>query len=349
MMKYRRLGRTNLEVSVVCLGTMTYGEQNTETEAHEQLDYALSQGVNFIDTAELYAVPSNPKTQGLTEKYIGSWLQKSGKRDQVILATKVTGPSPNLTYISDNLGFSKSRIYEAVDKSLTRLQTDYIDLYQFHWPERKTNYFGQLGFPESADYKAKIDEQFRVSLEAIRDLIKQGKIRHFGVSNETPWGLHKYLEHSEYKDLPRVQSVQNPYNLLNRTYEVGMAEMSLREEMGLLAYSPMGFGLLSGKYHKGQTDENARLNKYKQMARYSSDECYKATASYLAIAEKYGLSLAQMSLSFVHSRSFTTATIIGATSMAQLRENITSIDVELSKELLEEIEAIHQHNSNPAP
>jgi len=346
-MIYNKLGNTDLDVSVICLGTMTFGEQNTEAEAHEQLDYAVANGVNFVDTAELYAVPSRPGNRGLTEQDIGSWITK-GNRDKIILATKVTGPSPNLTYISENLGFSKARIHEAIDRSLMQLQTDYVDLYQLHWPERKVNFFGQRGFKYDANEKW--DDNFQAIITTLDELKSAGKIRHWGLSNETPWGTMKYLSYVDAGSKPRPVSIQNPYSLLNRTYEIGMSELSIRENVGLLAYSPMAFGLLSGKYHKKTERPEARLHKYKShMTRYASENCYNATAKYLEIAEKYELSLAQMSLAFINQQPFITSNIIGATSIKQLAENIASADVKLSKEILKEIDIVHEVIPNPAP
>lgn len=347
-MKYSTLGRTNLKVSKICLGTMTWGEQNTEAEGHEQMSYALDQGVNFWDTAELYSVPGKAETYGSTEKIIGTWFKKNGNRDKVVLASKIGGASPNLTWIRGAEDFSYRAIMKATDDSLKRLQTDYIDLYQLHWPTRKTNFFGQKEYKHSK--KDQWQDNFLELLGAMQDLVKQGKIRYFGISNETPWGFHNFLKLSEQHNLPRVASVQNPYSLLNRTYEIGMAEMSIRENAGLLAYSPLGFGVLSGKYINGTARPKARLNVFgKSYARYSGEQSVKATTKYLAIAEKHGLSLAQMALAFVNIQPFLTANIIGATSMEQLKENIDSINVELSDEILKEIGAVHQEYSNPAP
>ena len=347
-MKYSTLGRTNLKVSKICLGTMTWGEQNTEAEGHEQMSYALDQGVNFWDTAELYSVPGRVETYGSTEKIIGTWFQKNGNRDKVILASKIGGASPNLTWIRGAKDFSYQAIINAAENSLKRLQTDYIDLYQLHWPTRKTNFFGQKSYRHSSSDTWK--DNFLELLGAMNDLVKQGKIRYFGISNETPWGFHNFLKLSEQHNLPRVVSVQNPYNLLNRLYEIGMAEISIREDAGLLAYSPMAFGLLSGKYHNGKETPRDRLNLFGQsLSRYNGELSKKATGKYLAIAEKHGLSLAQMSLAFINIQPFLTANIIGATTMAQLKENIDSINVELSKEILKEIEGVHLEISNPAP
>ena len=345
-MKYNTLGKTAIKVSEICLGTMTFGEQNTEAEAHEQLDYAVDHGVNFVDTAELYAIPSTKENRGKTEEYIGSWIAK-GNRDKIVLATKVTGPSPNLTYISNNLGFSKERVAEAIDRSLRLLQTDYVDLYQLHWPERKTNYFGRRNFEYDPDEKW-TDNLLEVT-HTLNELQKTGKIRAWGLSNESPWGTMKYLAHADAAGLERPVSVQNPYNLLNRVYEIGMAEVSIREQIGLLVYSPMAFGLLSGKYHKKADSNRDRLNKYKSMSRYNGTTSYQATEKYLAIAEKYGMSLAQMSLAFINQQPFVTSNIIGATTMDQLAENIASSSISLSPEVLREIEEVQDLIPNPAP
>lgn len=323
---------------------MTFGEQNTEAEAHQQLDYAIGEGINFIDTAEMYAVPGRKETQGLTEKYIGTWLANRGKRDDLVIATKVTGPG-NLKYISPNLGYSRARILEAIDLSLHRLQTDYIDLYQLHWPERKTNFFGTRGYWK---HDAEWEDNFAGAMETLDDLIKEGKIRAYGLSNETPWGLHRNLMLSHTRQLPRPVSIQNPYSLLNRTYETGLSEMSIREEVGLLAYSPLGMGLLSGKYHRNEDRPEDRLNQFPQFKRYGSRNCYDATAKYMEIAEQYGLTLTHMALAFVTQMPFVTSNIIGATSMKQLKENIASRDVTLSRELMKAINEIHEEYPNPA-
>ncbi len=346
-MEYTLLGHTQEKVSKICLGTMTFGEQNTEAEGHEQLDYALDQGINFIDTAEMYSVPGRPETQGSTEKIIGTWIQARKNRDKYFLATKVTGPSPGLKHIRNPLRFTREQIMTAIDGSLARLQTDHVDLYQLHWPERNTNFFGKLGYKHDPDEGW--EENFVEVLEVMQDLIKAGKIRYFGVSNETPWGLMRFLYLADRYDMPRPLSIQNPYSLLNRTYEVGLAEVSIREKAGLLAYSPMAFGLLSGKYHEGKAAPDARINQFKQMARYNSDLSYEATGEYLKIAKKHGMSVAQMSLAFVNQQPFVSSNIIGATTMAQLRENIESIHLKLSDEVLQEIEAVHQRIPNPAP
>lgn len=344
-MKYTKLPNTQIKVSKICLGTMTWGNQNTEAEGHEQLDYALEQGVNFIDTAEMYPVPASPKTQGRTSKIIGTWLKKAGHRDKVILASKIIGRSSDYSAHIRTTGFSSNSIKEAVDKELKRLQTDYIDLYQLHWPERLTNTFG------IRDYKHNPDEEwtdnFNDVLHALNQQIKAGKIRHIGISNEKAWGAMRYMEESK-KDLPRMCTIQNAYSLINRGFEGDMAEVSLRENIGLLAYSPMAFGVLSGKYIKGTASNDARLKLYPRFARYSSEQSTEATKRYLKIAEDNNMTLAQMSLAFVNQQPFVTSTIIGATKMDQLKENIDSIHVTLSDEVLTQINDVHTVIPNPS-
>ncbi|MBE7636442.1 NADP(H)-dependent aldo-keto reductase [Sneathiella sp. P13V-1] len=347
-MEYRKLGRTGLDVSVICLGTMTWGEQNTEVEAHEQMDYALDQGVNFLDTAELYPVPPKEETQGRTEEYIGTWFEKTGNRDKVILATKVVGKSES-TYFRGNGEVSRMNarhITDAVDKSLKRLKTDYIDLYQLHWPERSTNFFGKLGYNHVEDEDT---IELQETLEALDGLVKSGKIRHVGLSNESAWGTMKYLALSEKLGLPRMASVQNPYNLLNRSYEVGLAEVSIREECGLLAYSPLAMGMLSGKYLGGQMPEGSRFSLFTRFQRYTTEVAYKMTEKYVALAKENGLDPSQMALAFINSRRFVTSNIIGATTMAQLETNIGSIDIQLSEDILKSIEDIHSEHPYPCP
>ena len=325
---------------------MTWGNQNTEAEGHEQMDYALDRGVNFWDTAELYAVPASPETSFKTETIMGSWFQKTGKRNQVILATKVAGPGPYTEHIREASDYTKSNIKEAVEGSLKRLNTDYIDLYQLHWPARKTNFFGVRGYKHFDDW----EDNILAVIEALEEVMKEGKIRHFGISNETPWGLMSYLKYSAALGKPRCVSVQNPYNLLNRTYEIGMAEMSIREKCGLLAYSPMAFGVLSGKYHQKTPPSKGRLIEFPgKMERYSGKNSHEATSLYQKIAEDYDMSLAQMSLAFVTQQPFVTSNIIGATTMDQLKENIDSADISLSKEILRRIEKVQEQIPNPAP
>lgn len=347
MMKYSFLGNTELKVSRICLGTMTYGEQNTEAQAHEQLDYALSQGINFIDTAEMYSVPPKAETYGLTETYIGTWLKKRQDRDQIILATKVAGPGEIASHVRGGPRLNRDNIRQAVDKSLQRLQTDYIDLYQVHWPDRQTNFFGQLGYIHNDSEESTPIEE---TLEALGELVQAGKIRYVGVSNETPWGVMTYLKLATQRHLPRLVSIQNPYNFLNRTYEVGLAEISHREKVGLLAYSPLAFGVLSGKYLNGVRPAGARLTLFERFDRYTKNEyATKAIQAYVALAKEHGFDPAQMALAYVNSRPFLTSNIIGATTMEQLKTDIASIDIGLEDELLEDIEAIHLKHSNPCP
>lgn len=343
-MKYSKLGNTQVDVSRICLGTMTWGEQNTEAEAHEQLDYALSQGVNFIDVAEMYPVPPKPETQGRTEEYIGTWLNKRQKRDDVVLATKVTGPG-SMNYIRENLRLNRDHIHRAIDSSLSRLQTDYVDVYQLHWPDRNTNFFGKLGFVPSEEEEGTALEE---TLSALNELKQAGKIKHWGFSNETPWGVMKGLQICEQKGFDRPVSIQNPYNLLNRSYEVGLAEVSWREQVGLLAYSPLGFGVLTGKY-LNDSPANARLTLWERFSRYTNDEATAATKLYAELAADLGLTPTQLALAFVNQQGFLTANIIGATSMQQLKENIDSINVELSQDAMDAINSIHKRYSNPAP
>ncbi len=345
-MLYRRLGYTDIDVSLICLGTMTYGEQNTEAEAHEQLDFAVEHGINFIDTAEMYPVPPRAETQGLTEQYIGSWLKRRIDRDKLVIASKVVGPADWMSYLRGGPQLNKQHIENALNDSLLRLQTDYIDLYQLHWPERDTNYFGKLGYThKEQDDAITIEETLRV----LSEFVIQGKIRHIGISNETPWGAMEYLRLAETYDLPRIVSIQNPYNLLNRTYEIGLAEISHREQAGLLAYSPLGFGVLSGKYLDGARPPGARLTLFERFTRYNNPEGLKTTAQYVELARDHGMDPAQMALAFVNSREFVTSTIIGATSMQQLRDNIESFAVQLSDDILQNIETIHQSQANPCP
>jgi len=344
-MKYTTIPKTDIKVSKICLGTMTFGNQNTESEGHEQMDYAISQGVNFFDTAEMYAVPPTPATQGKTEEYIGSWFAKTGNRDKVVLATKIAGPNRNMDWIRDDLSYSKQNLKAALEMSLKRLKTDYVDLYQLHWPERNVNIFGQR------DYKHDSTEQWQDNFEEILavldEFVTAGKIREFGVSNETAYGAMKFLEASK-KGLPRVKTIQNAYSLINRGYENGLAEISMREEVGLLAYSPLAFGTLSGKYIKDQK-AIGRVSMFPKYSRYSSEQSTNAIKKYLEIADRYDMSLTHLALAFVNQQPFVTSNIIGATTMAQLKENISSIDVTLSEDILANIEVIHSVIPNPAP
>ncbi|MEM7184069.1 MAG: NADP(H)-dependent aldo-keto reductase [Spirochaetota bacterium] len=345
-MQYRELGNTGIQVSALCLGTMTFGEQNTEKEAHEQLDYAFSEGINFIDTAEMYPVPPRKETYSLTEKYIGTWSKLRSDRDKIIVATKVLGPSRN-SYVRDgNPRLDRHNILQAVDASLQRLKIDYIDLYQLHWPDRNTNFFGKLGYEHRENEDSTPIEDTLLVLDEIK---KSGKVRHFGLSNETPWGTMRYFALSDAKSYPRMVSIQNPYNLLNRTFEVGLAEIAHREKIGLLAYSPMAFGALSGKYRDGEKPEGARLTLWERFGRYKNEKALQAIDRYAELAEENDLSPAQMALAFVTSRSFVTSNIIGATSMEQLRENIGSVYIKLDAEILKQIEEIQTDIPNPSP
>ncbi|MES2205911.1 MAG: NADP(H)-dependent aldo-keto reductase [Pseudomonadota bacterium] len=349
-MEHRKLGTTELSVSLIGLGTMTWGEQNSENEAHAQIDYALSQGVNFLDAAEMYPVPPKPETQGLTETYIGTWLAKTGRRNDIVLATKAAGPVRQ-PHQPRHLRNGETRhdlknLTEAVNNSLQRLQTDYIDLYQLHWPDRSTNTFGRLGYPWIENEETIAIEE---TLSALSELIKSGKIRHVGVSNETPWGVAQFIKAAEKFDLPRIVSIQNPYNLLNRTFEIGLSEFSHREKVGLLAYSPLAFGTLTGKYLNGARPEGSRLALFDRFVRYNKPEATQAITEYVNLAKRHQLSAAQFALAFVNSRPFVSSTLIGATTLDQLKENINSINVSLSEEILNEIDAIHLRIQNPAP
>lgn len=346
-MQYSQLGRTGIEVSRICLGTMTWGGQNSEEEAHAQLDAALDAGINFVDTAEMYPVPPRAETYALTERYLGSWLKKRNCRDRLVLATKVMSRSDDLKYVRDgNTRLDRRNIESAVDASLQRLHTDYIDLYQLHWPDRKTNYFGQLGYRHVSDDDAVPIEE---TLQVLGELVDAGKIRHIGVSNETPWGCMRFVQLAEQKGLPRIVSVQNPYSLLNRAFEVGLAEIAHREAVGLLAYSPLGFGVLSGKYLGGRRPEGARLSLYQRFKRYTGDLAEQATQAYVEVARRHDLDPAQMALAYVNSRTFLTSTIIGATALDQLHANIASIGITLSDDVLNAIEQIHRRWPNPCP
>ena len=346
-MEYSTLGRSQVQVSKICLGTMTWGEQNSERDAHAQLDYALDKGINFIDTAEMYPVPPRAATYGTTEQYIGTWLKLRDCRDRIVLATKAMSRSDDLNYVrgGDNR-LDRNNLVAAVDSSLQRLQTDYIDLYQLHWPDRKTNYFGRLGYVhDEQDRPIAIAE----TLQVLADLVQSGKIRYVGLSNETPWGTMEFLRLAQEQNLPRVVSIQNPYNLLNRTFEIGLAEIAHREAVGLLAYSPLAFGTLSGKYLRGARPDGARLTLFKRFSRYTNDVAQQATAEYVRLAATHDLDPARMALAYVNSRSFVTSTIIGATSMRQLEEDIASIQLQLDNDVIAQIEEIHRRFPNPSP
>ena len=345
-MKYRKLGNTNLDVSLICLGTMTYGEQNTEAEGFEQMDYAVEKGINFFDTAELYAIPPKQKTYGKTEEIIGNWFQKRKNRKKIILATKIAGPG--LKWIrGGGSQYSSKSIEEALNDSLKRLKTDYIDLYQLHWPERNTNAFGRLGYVHNDD---KEWNKFEDVLGHLESFVKDGKVRDIGLSNETPWGVSKCLDLAKEHGLPRMMSIQNPYNLLNRTYEIGLAEISIREEIGLLAYSPLGSGYLTGKYRNNQLPKNSRMERDGDFwTRYNKPNTTKAVDAYYEIAKKHNIDFTQMSLKFCEIQPFATSIIIGATTMDQLKTNIESVNINLSNEVINEINEVQKIYPNPCP
>lgn len=345
-MKYNFLPQSEIKVSEIALGTMTFGQQNTEAEGHDQLDLALDSGVNFIDTAEMYSVPAQKETSGSTEKIIGSWLKKSGKRDQIILATKIAGPNRGLEFIREDLAYNAQTIRTSIEKSLGRLQTDYIDLYQLHWPERKTNYFGHRSYdPEGDVWQDNVQE----ILEVMQALITEGKIRHIGLSNETPWGVMRFLEESKKHNLPRIATIQNPYSLLNRTFETGLSEVCHFENLGLLAYSPLAFGVLSGKFLTGESHPNARINLFPKFSRYSSENATKATQLYSQIANDNDLTLTEMALAFIQQQFFVTSTIIGATDLKQLKENLLTTQIILSDKVIAEINKVQEVYPNPSP
>ena len=345
-METRKLGRTDLNVSLICLGTMTWGQQNTESEAHKQMDYALDHGVNFFDTAEMYPVPNRAETVGRTEAYIGSWMAARKSREKIILATKVAGPSNMAMPRGGSPGLDAANIRLAIDASLQRLGTDVIDLYQVHWPARHTNYFGRLGYVHDETHvPVAIGETF----EAMADLIRVGKVRHIGLSNETPWGLMQFVNAAESAGIGRPASIQNPYSLLNRSFEVGLAEMAIREDVGLLAYSPLAFGALSGKYLDGQNPKGARLTLFPEFGRYLAPLARAATQAYVDIAGQAGLDRAQMALAYVNTRRFVTSTIIGATTMDQLAANIASTQITLTTDVVNAIEAAHENHTYPSP
>jgi aryl-alcohol dehydrogenase-like predicted oxidoreductase len=348
-MEFTRLGRTDFKVSRVCLGTMTWGEQNTEAEAHRQLSYALDRGVNFLDTAEMYPVPPRGETQGRTERYIGSWLKDAKTRDQVVIATKAAGPLRGMSHIRTETGdtrLDRANLRAAVETSLQRLGIDHIDLYQMHWPDRRTATFGQTAYVHEPDpAEVPID----ATLDALGELVKEGKIRAVGVSNETPWGLARYLALAEFRGLPRVASIQNAYNLVNRVFEQGLAEVALREECGLLAYSPLGGGTLSGKYVGGAKPAGARMTLFTRFTRYNSASGQQAIERYVTLAREHGLDPAQMALAFCDAQPFVTSTIIGATSMDQLKSDLDAFDLTLAPEVLQGIASIHAELPNPCP
>ncbi|ASV99582.1 NADP(H)-dependent aldo-keto reductase [Paraburkholderia aromaticivorans] len=350
-MEYRRLGDSDVQVSLIGLGTMTWGEQNTEQEAHAQIDYALDHGVNLIDTAEMYPVPPRAETQGSTERFIGRWLARHrSAREKIVLATKIAGPARqphNPRHIrGEGNQFDRKNLTEALDGSLKRLQTDYVDLYQLHWPDRSTMTFGRPAYPWVDDaYTVPIEE----TLSVLAEFVKAGKVRHVGVSNETPWGVAQFLRAAERLGLPRIVSIQNPYSLLNRTYEAGLSEYAHRDNIGLLAYSPLAFGWLSGKYEGGARPAGARISLFERFQRYSKPQAVQATTRYVELAKRHGMSPAQFALAFVNSRPFVTSNLIGATSLDQLKENIASVDVKLPAQVLAQIDALHELQPNPAP
>ncbi len=346
-MHYHRIPHSSLEISTLGLGTMTFGEQNSEADAHAQLDYAISQGVNLIDVAEMYPVPPRPETQGLTETYVGNWLHKSRNREKLVIASKVCGPTRNGdSGIRPNQILDRKNIREALDASLKRLQTDYLDLYQVHWPQRTTNCFGKLGYSWNDD---PLPVTLLETLEALTECQRAGKIRYIGVSNETAWGVMRYLALAEKHDLPRIVTIQNPYSLLNRSYEVGLAEVSQREGVELLAYSCLAFGVLTGKYLNGAKPAGARNTLFSRFTRYSGEQTQKAVAAYVDVAKRHGLDPAQMALAFVRQQKFVASTLLGATTLAQLKTNLESLHLTLSEDVLAELEAVHRIYTYPAP
>ena len=346
-MNYKKLGSTDVDVSTICLGTMTWGEQNSKADGFEQMDYAIDNGVNFWDTAEIYAIPMREETYGETENIIGEWFKKTKKRDKVILATKVSGPTSKEYIRGGGCSYDKKSMSEALEKSLKRMQTDYIDLYQLHWPERNTNFFGKQGYEHDSNEKNWI--AFEEILENLKKFVDAGKIRYVGLSNETAWGLAKCLELSKLKNLPKMMAVQNPYNLLNRTYEVGLAEISVREQSGLLAYSPLAFGYLTGKYRNNNMPKGSRIDLFKDFTRYNNVNSIKAIVEYYKISQKFNLDFAQLSIKFCEIQPFVTSVIIGATTMQQLKTNVESVNVKLNNEIINEINEVQKIYPNPCP
>lgn len=349
-MQFNPLGNTGVLVPEICLGSMTFGEQNTQSEAFQQLNYALDRGLYFWDTAEMYPVPPKAETQGATEAIIGQWIKQHGRREQLFLASKIAGPAYGGSHIRDGkTRFVASEISAALDASLQRLHTDYIDLYQLHWPQRPTNFFGKLGYSNREANDQQDMTALEETLSALHDQIQKGRIRYIGLSNETPWGTMKFLQLAEKMGLAKVVSVQNPYSLLNRSYEIGMAEITKYEGIGLLAYSPLAFGYLSGKFRHGARPANARVSLFSRFNRYSNPQSEWATEQYAQLAEQHDLSLTQLALAFIKQQFFVTSTIIGATNLTQLKENIDAFEINLSSEILQAIDAIHQQQPNPAP
>ncbi len=347
-MEKRQLGHSDIKVSKLCLGTMTWGQQNTEAEGHEQMDYAVDHGINFFDTAELYPIPPKRQTQGQTETIIGNWMKARGNRDQIIIASKVCGRSQFMDWFrkdGSKAEVSPSQIIEAIEGSLKRLQTDFIDLYQIHWPDRPMNLFGGLGFTPFEGDSHDIEEVMQV----MQRLVKEGKIRYVGISNETPWGTMTYLKSAQMLDVPHIVSIQNAYNLLNRVFETGLSEITHYEGVGLLAYSPLAQGYLTGKYRNGALPKGSRKQLFQRLDRYETPGAAAAIDKYLDIAHRHNIDPAQMALQFVTTRPFVTSNIIGATTMEQLKVNIASIELDLDEEILEEIEQVHLIHSNPCP
>ncbi len=349
-MQFKPLANTGILLPEICLGTMTFGEQNTQAEAFQQLEYALDQGLFFWDTAEMYPVPPKPETQGATETILGNWIAQRGHRDKLFIASKIVGPSQGGSHIRDGqTRFTAAEISSAIDGSLKRLQSDYIDLYQLHWPQRPTNFFGKLGYGNTEAQNQQQITALEETLTALSDEIKKGRIRYIGLSNETPWGTLKFLHLAEKLGLEKFVSVQNPYSLLNRTYEIGMSEIAHYENVGLLAYSPLAFGYLTGKFRHGARPVNARVTLFSRFSRYSNPESEWATEQYAQLAEKHGLTPTQLALAFIKQQFFVTSTIIGATNLDQLKENIQAFEIDLSTEILQGIEDIHRQQPNPAP
>lgn len=346
-MDYRPLGRSGIDVSAVCLGSMTWGEQNSEAEGHGQMDLAFDHGVNFIDVAEMYSTPVKAETYGRSEEVIGSWMAARGNRDKVVLATKIVGPSDGFPWIRNGeTRFTRRHIVEALEASLKRLRTDYVDLYQLHWPDRSTNTFGKLGFTPNPDESMTPIEE---TLAALEEVVASGKVRSVGLSNETPWGTMKFLSLAEAGKGPRMVSVQNPYSLLNRSYEAGMAEVSIREDCGLLAYAPLAAGALSGKYLGGARPKGARMTLYPQNTRYMKPEGEAAVAAYAEVARKHGIGLVEMSHAWVVSRPFVTSSIVGATSNEQLMQALKAAEITLPPEVIEDLEEVHKSHTYPCP
>jgi aryl-alcohol dehydrogenase-like predicted oxidoreductase len=348
-MEYRILGRTNIKVSAIGMGTMTFGEQNSEADGHQQLDYAFDQGVNLIDTAEMYSVPPRAETYGSTERIIGSWLKRRGRRDKVVLATKIAGPGAVLgvSHVrGGNNTLDRKNILAAVESSLQRLQTDYIDIYQLHWPSRATNYFGRLGYQHADGEPVMAIEE---TLDALGELVRAGKVRHVGLSNETPWGMHRFLQLADTAGRERIVSIQNPYSLLNRTFDIGLAEMAIREGVGLLAYSPLAFGVLSGKFLNGARPPESRMVRWSRFARYTNEYADRATIAYADIAARHGLNMAQMALAFVRQQPFVTSVLIGATTMEQLKTNLASSTLQLGQQVIQDLDAVHRSHPSPCP